>query len=173
MSVYWSILSEVQDQLRNRVELPSHANIPQITREAIVIRPCPTGEDSKDWLANEKKPGIVISPGKTIRIPPEGGNSCNDDVYYPVLIQLIDSDQDRSNENRLQAWLIWLEAIRKYFSCGNLRNEVFSTPGYVDLALMSQVDLLNSKMFTISRFAMFYLGLEVISREPHSTNGRV
>lgn len=173
MSVYWDILYQVQAQIRSQVDLTGVNDIPAIPDAAVVIRRQQTGTDSHDWYHDEAKPGIVISPSRVINIPPDGGDNCDDDVWYPVMLQIIDNDSERANEDRIKAWTKWLENLRKYFSCGNLRNEVFTSAGYVDLVLVDQIALLDERQYVMSRYCVFALALRVKSRESHDPNGRV
>lgn len=173
MSVFKDILDAIQSQLRNYVTLTGVNGIPAIDNESIVIRtPSYVEKDRKyDWTLNVQTPGILIIPGRKIRRPPSEGTNESDDVYYPVMIQIVDKSQQQYHEDRVASWLQWNENIAKYLNHNNLRNAVFSEDGYVNRVVVPEHDLEDRHRFIHHDLCVQYLFVEVISREKRDTTG--
>jgi len=175
VSVYKNILDAIKSQLQTYVTLTGVNGTDSIRDEAIVIRTPRYNSDSRshEWYASEETPGILIIPGRRVRRPPGEGNNCQDDVHYPVMIQIVDRSQQRYDEDKVASWLLWHENIAKYFNHNNLRNAVFDTSGYVNRVTLPDHDFDDPQRFLLHDLCVSYLFLDVVSREPRNSNGLV
>lgn len=84
-----------------------------IPPENIVIwKPLLAMRDAEENLSHVSLPGLVITPPMRISAPAMAGTNDRDDVFYPILVQLVASDgQDRVAG--LSTYLRWLEQIRR------------------------------------------------------------
>lgn len=171
-SVYWSILAAIQSQLRSNVAFTTFGSVRGIPSENIVIRMAPVyarKDDSTVW--NVPKPGIVISPARTIQVQTKGGSWNVDDVRYPVLIQVVDGEMSGYDEARCRAWTKWLEQIRKYLCHGNLKLAVFDGRGFVNIVYTPTTDVLDDRMFYLHGSCVGFLSVVAESLEPRDPLG--
>lgn len=78
----------------------------------VVMKPGMAVKDGEEEFPHVRTPGLVITPPKTIRAPADAGTNVRDDVMYPVLIQLVDTDGQERILN-FQSYAKWLEQIRR------------------------------------------------------------
>lgn len=167
--VYFDILSAVRTQIR-ALTLSGVGSTPSVANEAIVLQNLPYGaEDAYD--SNAMVPGVIISPALSVELDIEAGNNCEDDVQYPVIIQIIDHCQDRSDEDRLHSWLKWAQQIRRYLNHQNLQLAVHDSEGYVDTAFVDSVSALDQKKYVLEKRCVQAIKVIVIAREPRDENG--
>lgn len=158
--VLYLIIQNIRRIIIERCDLNGFGDMPPITSDAVVIRaPQYSGQ-------NEETPGIVITWGLTADIPASGGTNCTQDVHYLVLIQIIDKQHGKYDLSRLRSHIAWAERIRKVFNAQNLRNYVFDSRGYVDLALVESVKMLDERSFKLDSRCVQAIPVKVISREP-------
>lgn len=112
-STCWRIMEEVQKRLQGMSFVPQASDRCQaINPRSIVIWKAGFGSgDGEATLPEVATPGLVITPPKTIRAPADAGENESDDVMYPVLIQLIDTDGERLGN--VQSYMKWLQQIRR------------------------------------------------------------
>lgn len=173
MSVYHDILTSVQAGIIADVDLTATGNVPAISTAAVVLRFRAFGTDRKEWCKNERIPGVIISPGRAIRVPANEGTNCTDDVHYLVHLQIVDHDESRYNANRMASWTDWMERIRKYFHESNLKNNVFATAGYVNEVRVPELDPLDERLFSVHDRCVMAMVLDVVAREPRDAAGSV
>lgn len=158
--VLYLIVQNIRKIIIERCNLEGLGDTPRIESSSVVIRgPQYSGQ-------NEEMPGIVITWGLTADIPASGGDNCTQDVHYVVLIQIIDKQQGKYELSRIRSHIAWAERIRKVFNAQNLRNEVFDSRGYVDLALVENVKMLDERAFKLDSRCVQAIPVKVISREP-------
>ena len=165
-AVFWQILEAVQTLLRSLTfSAQGSDSVATIEDSAIVIRKLKHGDPDKDERKrDERTPGWIISPGSRISRPPEAGTNIRDDVYYPVLAQLIDKDNFK-RENNLQSYLKWLEQAAKVIHSQPM-SDVQSAEGIVDIAHAVVTDTVDESMWV--KHKQFVGGVEIVavSREP-------
>jgi hypothetical protein len=173
-AVYWDILLAIRDQLRSNVAFVSFGQVPQLKPEHIQIRMAPPyarKDDSTLW--NVPKPGIVICPARTISVDGKGGAWSLDDVRYPVLIQVVDTEMSGYDEERCRSWLKWLEQIRKYVCHSNLKLAVFQDKGHVNITYCPTTETLDERLFYVhgSCVGLLMVLVEALEpRDPQATN---
>lgn len=113
-SLLWQILETVQDAVQTLTFAPQGSDtVPAIdTTKAVVIRKYRTTRPENVTVANEAKPGWIISPGPVASTPPEGGVNERDETNYSIFLQLIDKDYDGKPTN-LRSYLKWQEQVRR------------------------------------------------------------
>lgn len=119
MSAAWEFMLYIQRRLK---AIPFNAEgadpCGPIKSDAIVIQK-QLGKAGEERLPHLLTPGLVVTPPKTISSPAEAGTNARDDIYYPFLVQLVDTDGSERLQN-LQSYLAWLERIRKAFHCHSI-----------------------------------------------------
>lgn len=121
MSACWDYMEYIQKRLRN-MEFTPEGKDPcgGIRGDAIVIRkPQFAAKLDEGSLPHIVTPGLVITPPKTISAPAELGTNNRDDIWYPILVQLVDTDGNEREQN-LRTYLKWTEKIRKAFHCHSI-----------------------------------------------------
>lgn len=108
------LLEEVQKRLQGMSFAPQGSDrVQSISPRNIVI--WKTGlavREGEEELQHVATPGLVITPPKTISAPSSAGTNLRDDVMYPIMIQLIDTDgQERFTG--MPSYLKWLQQIRR------------------------------------------------------------
>lgn len=169
MSVYSDFWEAVQDQLQNQLTFAGLNGTPGIDTDAIVIRSMPLRLDPASKWADEKTPGIIISPAYSLRR--DDGLNSTDFWQYPLLLQIIDTCDDRANLDQLKNWANWEEQIAKYFHHQNLRNAVFDTPGYIFLTWIDSTDLFDEQLYLYHSQMKMRLALVAQSENPRDPNG--
>jgi len=168
-SVLWQLLTDSQTGLRTDLSFVAQGTDPAqtIASAAIQIQKHPVqsqvGTD-KDRLRFELTPGLIISPPKIVHRPITEGTNLRDDVYYPILIQLIDKDNQERLTN-LRTYTKWLEQIAKYFH-NQGRANVLTTDGQVNIAGASQTFVVDRKMWFRERLFVGGVIVNFKSREP-------
>ena len=137
----WSILTAARDGLRNDLSFqPQGGDSAQaIDTQAIVIRKYGFGRPDEGMFQSERRPGIIISPPSSVVMNPEAGENDRDDVEYPVLFQIIDSDSARDRQANLRTYVKWQEQVARYF-----RNQSLTDSGGNCLAWISYVSSLDN-----------------------------
>lgn len=161
MSALWDFMQYIQSRLKAMQFLPE-GNDPcgPIKADAIVIRKSMfAAKPPEASLPHIQTPGLVITPPKTISSPAEEGTNLRDDIFYPILIQLVDTDGQERQQN-LASYLAWIERIRKAFHCHSLE----SIPADVGCANSYAVstDVVDEKLW--QREAKFVSGVVVLVR---------
>ncbi|SFH96518.1 hypothetical protein [Planctomicrobium piriforme] len=173
-SVFGNILEQIESQIRQYVDLTGEGSYPEIKAESVVIRyPQPKAGDDEEHLRDEVTPGVLIVPGRSVRIPPDEGDNCHDMVYYPVSIQVIDTEDSRIPGDQMASWLKWAEKLRKFFNQNNLRKEQWEPAGFVSLAIVPMQDPFDDRLFSIHRLCVQTTAFEVQSLEDRDPQGRV
>lgn len=119
MSACWDYMKYIQRRLRE-MNFPAEGTDPcgSIKSDAIVIQK-QLSKGGEEKLPHLLTPGLVITPPKTITSPPEAGTNARDDIFYPILIQIVDTDGTERLQN-LETYLAWIERIRKAFHCHSI-----------------------------------------------------
>lgn len=120
MSACWEFVSYIHRRLK-AMSFPAEGSDPcgPIKADAIVIYKTLMAKKGEQSLPHVMTPGLVVTPPKTISAPVEAGTNNRDDIFYPILVQLVDTDGNERVQN-LQSYLAWLERIRKAFHCHSL-----------------------------------------------------
>lgn len=173
-AVFWSILVAIRDQLRTNVAFTTFGQVRGIPPENVQIRMAPAyarRDDSTIWSV--PKPGVIVTPARSLKVQTTGGGWNVDDVSYPVLIQVVDGETSSYDEDRCRAWLKWLEQIRKYLCHSNLKLAVFEDRGFVDILYAPSTDVLDERLFYVHGSCVGLLNIVAVSREgrdPLGTN---
>ena len=143
MSVYFKFLKAVHRQMRDELSFVGIGGWPGIAAERIVIRHVPYRVDDRSLWRDEQTPGIILSPARTI----VHGNAYNSHDYYdfPILVQIIDYCEDRSNLSALESWLTWEEQIAKFYHNSNAQREVFDVEGYLFETWVGNTDVFEEQ----------------------------
>lgn len=161
MSACWDYMLSIQRTLKGMQFLAVEGDsCGAIKAEGIVVRkPLMATKIDEDALPHVITPGLVITPPKTISSPPELGTNLRDDIWYPILIQVVDTDgQDRLKG--LASYLDWTQRIRKAFHCHTFLDipvDVGCGHSYA-----TSVDVVDEKRWT--REAKFISGVVVAVR---------
>lgn len=170
--VYFRILDTFRELIGEFVSLVGEGDLPGIPKHAIVLSRTPMRlKQGEEWGHDLHTPGIILSPSNTIQVPLESGDNEHDDVLYPVLVQILDSDESRFSEKSIKSQMSWSTGIRQMFHCQNLRHEVFDSAGYVDFAFMTNQDVLDENMWVLHRRCVEALSFKVLSRESRNEQG--
>jgi len=162
-SVLWQIMSEVQRTLRENLTFKAMGDdpIPQIEQEAIRIEKVSVKQREHEKVFEyELTPGIIITPPGRVTMPSSEGENARDDVHYPLLLQIIDKDNNERLTG-LRTYLKWQEQIARAF-----RNQPLPCdPLHVWNARVDYVDVVNEGLWV--RHELFVTGIEIefISRE--------
>lgn len=161
MSACWDYMESMQRTLRAMQFQPVGQDAcGTIKAEGIVIRkPLMASKDTEAALPQVITPGLVISPPKTISAPAELGTNARDDIWYPILIQLVDTD-GYERLRGLASYLDWIERIRKAFHCHTFTDipvDVGCAHSYA-----TTTDVVDEKRWT--REAKFISGVAVAVR---------
>lgn len=171
MSVYYDILQQVKSQIISQSLLPAVGDLQAIPDSHVQIWMAPAINVGKEKWQDAPTPGLLISPSRTINVPPSSGTVGRDDVHYPVLLQITSREVSRDEGDRIAQILQWSENLRKYFNQQNLRLEVYDSDGYVDISFVPKQDILDERLFGVHHMCVSYLPLTFISREPRNSNG--
>lgn len=169
--VYYDILIAVRDQVISQNLMPSVDGVKAVPEPHIQIWMAPALNVGKEKWQDAPTPGLLISPSRTVRVPPGAGTTSFDDVHYPVLLQIVDREVTRDSLERIKALLTWSENLRKYFNQQNLRLAVYGSGGTVDIGYISSQDILDERLFGFHHQCLSYIPLTYISREPRDQNG--
>lgn len=171
-AVYWDILVTIRNQLRTEVAFEGFDGVDPIPPEQIIIKFPPPYNRRKDGAYSEAlSPGIVITPGRQVQVEAVGGTWEFDDVRYPVLIQLVDTEMDEYHEARMRSWLKWLEQVRKYLCHGNLKTAVMEDKGFVSIVYAPSTNVLDESQFYILQNCVGLISIVCESREPRDPLG--
>lgn len=117
-STLYNILFAVRDAIRGM-------SLTGIPKASVVVTKRPTNEP-KD-LPSEKYPCILVAPFGPETIDPAGGTNQRDDINYPVLVAILDNNQQAIAHgtaedvgSNLDQILQWRETIRKGFHLSRL-----------------------------------------------------
>jgi hypothetical protein len=169
MSVYYDILVAMRDQIRTRIDLSGSGGISGVDQDAVVIRKVPRALDPQGKWADEKIPGIILSPSPVIH---RGGALNSMDYWrYPVLIQILHHAEEREDDTVLQLCLDWEERIAKYFNHGNLRLAVTGTAGYVFHTWTDTTNVFEERNIRFHQSAVMALAVIAESDSPRDPNG--
>jgi len=105
-----------------------------INEDHVIVRDTvrDTPEDSSQGEKNIHRPALIITDlGYTS--PPGAGQTCNDDIEYRLLIQLVD-DITKVNTHRSKTYHFWMSAIRKELQANPYRAEL--SPSVADIYLI-------------------------------------
>lgn len=165
-SVFYRILRAIRETIVTHMDLSALGNCASISRDAVVFRPAAYGVGN-----NEVLPGIVISYGAAVQVDSSAGTNNQDDIGYYVLLQVIDRQHSRYDEDKTRSYLAWGERLRKLFNHQNLQNLVFDSRGYVDLSLVENMKVMDEQGFKVSGMCIQAVPVKVISRESRNTAG--
>lgn len=172
MAVYYDILVAMQQQLRTRLTFSGQDGSGSVESDAIMIRKLPSALDPQSKWADEKTPGIILSPAR--RITRVQGNNERDFWQFPVLLQILHRSEDRAGDDAvMQSALDWEEKIAKYFHHGNLRLAVFSTPGFVFHTWTDSTDVLGEDRLRYHQDMVMALAVVAEAECPRDPNGAV
>lgn len=150
-------------------------DIGTIDPEAIVIRKTmrQTAE-GEEGFSQEQTPGLIITLPKHIHRPANEGDNCDDDVYYDMLVQIIDEQDD--DEEGLRTYSRWSEDIAKTFSRSSLDDidgnpQVWDADGYVDIGYSTQIDLFDETMHNRHGMAVCGVLVRLLSEETNTIAG--
>lgn len=158
--VYWRILEQIQRSLQDIPDLTGMDDHPNIRESAIVIRRAPVG--AKEWDTDEAMPGLILSPGRTVKIPLSEGDINTQRIFYPVLIQILDESDDRFSESQMKSQMKWADAVLDFLNLSNLQNKVFSPRGYADFAFIEDQDVFDERMWMLHRRCVFAMAMNVV-----------
>lgn len=167
-SVLWTCLCAIKDIITEQFDRSAFGSVKEIATDDIVF-----SESMVDGSEYWATPGIVITWGIGPKIPVSGGNNCNSDVTYTVLLQVIDKCSGQYEDSRIRAHLAWAERLRKLFDNQNLRNTVFDDPGFVDMAYVDSVENIDIKQFRISSLCVQAIPVKIVSREKRDPKGSI
>lgn len=172
-SILWQILEKTQERLRNLnfVAQPGDS-IGKIDMQAIVIRKMRNvgrrQQPDNEFDVQEAMPGILITPGETYGTrPPEAGTNSNDDVTYPVLIQIIARDDgDRVAQSNLRTLTKWMELIARAFQNSDFEGTITGSQGQVYIGYANQTFAPDPSIFTVHQRFQCGVACSFLSREP-------
>lgn len=170
MSVYYEILVAMRDQIRTYVDLSGADGLPGIEADAVVIRKVPRALDPYSKWADEKTPGVILSPSPVIH---RGGGGLNsmDFWRYPVLLQILHHSEERADDTILRLCLDWEERLAKYFHHGNLRLAVTGSPGFVFHTWTDTTNVFEERNIRYHHNCVMALAVVAESESPRDPQG--
>lgn len=170
----WEILTECVSQAQSQIDLTGESATVGILNEHVMSVVVPYSRDSRSRFAITPRPALVFTAPRSVSSPASAGNNCEDYVFYVVLAQILHTELSLHTSTNTQNILKWEYNVRRYFSMGNLRNEVFDTEGRVTLATIPQnVDVFNEKIFHVFDDCVAAIPIAFKCIEPHDADGRV
>jgi len=151
-AILWQLLEACQLKLRQEVSFQSQGNdsVDSIDDEDIVIRKVSVRDE---WNDNPNLPAVIISVPHTVSSNSASGENNRDDVTYPVLFQIVNSDYG-DRVSRFRTYLKWQEQIAKCF-----RNQPLADPCEVWGTQSDSVDSVDEKLWV--RHEQFVAGVEI------------
>ena len=165
-AVLWQILESVRDGLRTDLTFQAQGtdSVKTIQSDAIVIRKVISKQrESELPEKDERKPGILICPPRSVLRNPQAGTNERDDAVYYVLCQIIDGDGFR-DDRHLKTYLKWQEQIAKYFHAQPLL-DVQADEGIVNIGHAIETEVVDDTLFVKHEHFVGGVLLEFISRE--------
>lgn len=161
MSACFAYMESIQRTLKGMSFVPEHKDpCGAIKGDAIVIRkPLMASKHNEAAVPQILTPGLVITPPRTISCPEDIGTNLRDDLWYPILVQLVDTDSWERDQN-LRTYLTWVEKIRKAFNCHSFTDipvEIGCGNGYA-----ATTDVVDEKLWV--KEAKFVSGVAVLIR---------
>lgn len=138
----------------------------KINAAAIVLRKNDPSHPKEVFAENEQKPGILVILGSGYGSPWEQGNTTDEDVYYEILLQIIDKDgSDR--RRKLRTHLKWQNQISRRLNQASLVEDIDE----VCLGHVNQVETIDTRKWV--RHESFVAGImsRWLSRESNDTDG--
>jgi hypothetical protein len=122
-------------------------------------------KEGEATLPHVETPGLVITPPKTIRAPAEAGTNHQDDVFYAVMVQLIDTDGQERFEG-LSSYTKWLQQIRRSSHARSWPEVEIARYGDVRQSFAEVTNTMDEKSW--ARHPKFLAGVAVVLtvREP-------
>jgi hypothetical protein len=168
---FYNILHAIRRQIIEHVDLTGVGDVGGIPEDRVLLWIPEILHSGKEKRQTVPAPGIVISPGRAIQHDPFQGENEQDDVEFPVVIQIVDRESQVFNDNRIHAFLKWEQNVRQHFIYANLRNEVFDSDGYVDLVYLRSSNTLDERLFGYHHQMIMNIHLGVKSRGGRSSEG--
>jgi hypothetical protein len=147
MSACLEYMLSMQRTLRSMQFLPVDQDAcGPVKSEGIVIRkPLMSTKPGEGALPHVITPGLVITAPKTISAPAELGTNERDDIWYPILVQIVDTDGQERLKG-MASYLEWAQKIRKAFHCHSFTDipvEIGCGHSYA-----TQIDVVDEKRWT-------------------------
>lgn len=139
----WQILCAAQDLLQTKTwDVKTGDHTTAIQDSSIVVRKQDAHGDRADWPhRDEDLPGIFITPAFKVAINASDGENKADDVVFPVLFQIADSDHSSKTGN-LRTYSHWQYVLFQAF-----HNQRLSGVDLVQLCSASMIDIVDESMF--------------------------
>lgn len=137
-----------------------------ISPAGIVLRKNDPSHPNEVFAENEIKPGILVILGTAYASPWEEGNTSDEDIYYSILLQIIDSDP-KDRRRKLRTHLKWMNQIARRLNQASLVDDIDE----ICLGHVHQVETIDAKRW--ARHEHFVCGVysRWLSRESNDTDG--
>lgn len=160
-STCWRLLEEVQKRLQAMSFEPQGGDrCPPINpRNIVVYKPGLASKDGEDDLSHIATPGLIVTPPRTITSPADAGTNARDDVMYPLLVQLVDTDGQERIGN-FQSYAKWLQQIRHACHARSWPEIEINKYGDVRASFAEVVNVVDTKAW--KRMPKFVAGVAIV-----------
>lgn len=160
-STLWRIGEVLTERLKGMSFMPQGTDrLRAIQPDSIVFwKQGFANKDGETSLPQVNTPGLVITPPAKIRAPADAGTNARDDVLYPFLVQLVDTDGQTRIEN-LHSYSKWLQQIRRACHARSWPEVEIAVYGDVYQSYAEVTDVVDEKAW--KRHQKFVSGVAVV-----------
>lgn len=162
----WQLGVRIVTELRSMTFVARGEQANKVSPAGIVIRKNDPSHPEEVFGENEIKPGLLVILGHDYSSPWGEGNTTNEDVYYEILIAIIDSDP-KERRRKLRTHLKWQRQIAARLNQSSLVDDIET----VCLGHVAQVSTIDARKW--ARHEAFAGGVlsRWLSRESNDTDG--
>lgn len=160
-STLWRIGEVLTERLKSLSFMPqADDRVPQIQPQNITFwKQGFANKDGELSLPQINTPGLVVTPPAKIRAPADAGTNARDDVLYPFLVQLVDTDGQNRVEG-LHTYSKWAQQIRRACHARSWPEVEIDRYGDVYQSYAEVTDLVDEKAW--KRHQKFITGVAVV-----------